>query len=87
MLITVYRAGREVNLENILQHELMKIPLSRSTMDGSLHSTNKSVLANILTQQVETSANVAVADASCLRFDGQALVMALGKHPGIKTVW
>ena len=85
-LITAYRAGRDVNLENILQHELMTIPLSLATTDGSLHSTNKSVLANILTQQVETSANVAVDEASsCLLIDGQALVMALGKPQGIKT--
>ena len=48
-LITAYRAERDVNLENILQHELIKIPLSLATTDGSLHSTDKSVLANILT--------------------------------------
>ena len=84
-LITAYRAGRDVNLENIFQHELMTIPLSLATTDGSLHATNKSVLANILTQQVETSANVAIDEASCLLIDGQALVMALGKPPGIKT--
>ena len=77
-LITDYRAGRDVILDNILQHELMTIPLSLATTDGSQHSTNKSVLANILTQQVETSANVAVADASCFLIDSQALVMALG---------
>ena len=51
-LITAYRAGREVNLENILQHELMTVPLSLTTTSGSLHSSNKAVLANILTQQV-----------------------------------
>ena len=39
-LITAYRAGREVNLENILQHELMPVPLSLATTSGSLHSTN-----------------------------------------------
>ena len=68
--ITANRRGRDVNLENILQHELITIPLSLATTDGSLHSTNKSVLANILTQQVETSANVAVDEASCLLIDG-----------------
>ena len=47
-LLTAYRAGRNVNRENILQHELMAIPLSLATTYGSLHSTNKSVLANIL---------------------------------------
>ena len=63
----------------------MTIPFSLATTDGSLHFTNKSVLANILTQQVETSANVAVDEGSCLLIDGQALLMALGKPPGIMT--
>ena len=75
-LITAYRAGREVNLENILQHELMTVRLSLATTSGSLHSTNKSVLANILTQQVQTLLNVTFDEPSCLLIDGQALVMA-----------
>ena len=84
-LLTAYKAGREVNLENILQHELMTIPLSLATTSGSLHSTNKSVLANILTQQVQTPANVTLNQPSCLLIDGQALVMAVGKPPDIRT--
>ena len=51
-LITAYRAGREVNLENILQHELMTVPLYLARTSGSLHSTTNAVLANLLTQQV-----------------------------------
>ena len=50
---------------------------------GSLHSTNKSVLVNILTEQAP--AKVTLDDSSCLLIDGQALVMALGKPPGIIT--
>ena len=84
-LITAYRAGREVHLENILQHELMAVPLSLATTSGSLHSTNKSVMANILTQQVEVPANITVVEPSCLLIDGQALVMALGKPTDIAT--
>ena len=84
-LITAYRAGQEVNLENILQHELMTVPLSLATTTGSLHSTNKSVLAEILTQQVKTLENVTLDKHSCLLIDGQALVMALGKPPDVKT--
>ena len=84
-LITVYRAGREVNLKNVLQHELMTVPLSLATSSGSLHSTNKAVLANILTQQVQTPATVILDEPSCLLIDGQALVMALGKPPDIRT--
>ena len=39
-LVTAYRAGRDVNLENILQHELMTILLSLATTYDNLHSTN-----------------------------------------------
>ena len=83
--ITAYRAGCEVNLENIIQHELMIVPLSLATTSGSLHSTNTAVLANILTQQVPNPATVILDEPSCLLIDGQLLVMALGKPPGIRT--
>lgn len=84
-LITAYRAGRKVDLDNILQHELMPIPPSLAATNGSLHSTNKSVLANILTKHVHTPADVPLQGPSCLVIDGQALVMALGKPPDTTT--
>ena len=52
-LVTTYREGREVNLENFLQHELMIVPLYLATTNGSLQT----MLANILTQQVQTPAS------------------------------
>ena len=84
-LITAYRAEREMNLENILQHELVTVPLSLTTTSGSLHSTNKAVLANILTRRVQTPATVIPDEPSCLLIDGKALVMALEKPPAIRT--
>ena len=81
-LITAYRAEREMNLENILQHELVTVPLSLTTTSGSLHSTNKAVLANI---QLQTPATVTPDEPSCLLIDGKALVMALEKPPAIRT--
>ena len=74
-----------MNLENIIQHELMTVPLSLATTSGSLHSTNKAVLANILTQQMQTPATVILDEPSCLPIDGQALVVALGKTLDIRT--
>ena len=74
-----------MNLENILQHELMTVPLSLATTSGSLHSTNKAVLGNILTQQVQTPATVILDEPSCLLIDGQTLVMTFGKPPDIRT--
>ena len=63
----------------------MTVPLYLATTSGSLHSTNKAVLANILMQQVQTPATVLLDEPSCLLFDGQPLVMALGKPPDIRT--
>ena len=84
-LISAYRAGREVNLENVIRHSLMTVPLYLVTTSSGLHSTNKAVLANILTQHVQTHATVILDEPSCLLIDGQALVMALGKPPDIRT--
>ena len=85
IFITAYRAGLEVNLENILQHERMTVPLYLATTSGSLHSTNKAVLANILTQQVQNTATVILDEPRCLLIDSQSLTMAYGKPPGIRT--
>ncbi|KAK5890826.1 hypothetical protein CesoFtcFv8_014309 [Champsocephalus esox] len=84
-LVTAYRAGRKVDLENVLQHELMPIPPSLAATNGILHSTNKSVLGNMLTNHVQTPADVPLQEPSCLAIDGQALVMALGKPPDTTT--
>ena len=85
-LITAYRAGREVNLNRILQHELMSVPLSLATTSGILHSANKSLLADVLTQGVTIPTTVSLVGPSCLLIDGQALVMALAKPPNTKTL-
>ena len=85
-LITAYRAGREVNFDsNIFQHELMFVPLSLATINGTLHSPNRSLLAIILTKNVLTPSAISVDGPSCLLIDGKALVMALSKPQNIKT--
>ena len=43
------RAGREVNLNKSLQHELMSVTLSLATTSGILYSANKFSLAGVLT--------------------------------------
>ena len=42
------------------------------------------MLANILTQQVQTPTTVLLDEPSCVLVDGQALVMALGKPPDFR---
>ena len=76
-----------INLDLILQHELMPVPISLAAMNGSLHtgSSSKSRLANELIQDVSTPEQVTLTGNTCLVIDGQALVMALGKPSGITT--
>ena len=85
-LITAYRAGCEVNLDRIPQHKLMSDTLSLDTTSGILHSANKSLLDDVLTQGVTTPTTVSLVGPSCLLIDGQALMMALARLPNIKTV-
>ena len=66
ILITAYRAGCEGNLENIIKHELMTVPLYLVTTRGSIHSINKAELVNILTKQVQTTATDIHDEPSCL---------------------
>ena len=63
----------------------MTVPLSLATTSCSLPSTINAVLANILTQQVESPTTVILDEPSCVLGDGQALVMALGKPLDIIT--
>lgn len=51
-LITAFKAQRPVNLEKILQHELMQVPLSLASTDGNLLAGTKSILSDILTKGV-----------------------------------
>ncbi len=51
-LITAYEAGRKVNMQDILKHELMPVPVSIAETNQTLRSGNKSVLAEVLTKEV-----------------------------------
>ena len=84
-LITAYKAKRPVNLEKILQHELMPVPVSLASTDGSLHSANKSILADVLTKALVTPPSVILPGTTGLVIDGQALVMAIGKPHDVTT--
>ena len=56
----------------------MPVPLSLATTTGTLHFSNKSLLANVLIQDLHTPPTVELDGPSCLLIDGQALVIALG---------
>jgi hypothetical protein len=53
-LITAYKAGREINLEMVLQYELMPVPVALVSRDGISLSTNKSALVDILLKDINT---------------------------------
>ena len=87
-LIMAYRAGRDVNLNNIRQHELMPVPLSLATTSGTLHSPNKSLLADILTKDILTPPTITLDGPSCLLIDGQAGAgHGSWKTPKHKHIW
>ena len=43
-MIISYDAGREIDLDDHLRHELLLVPLSLANMDGSLRKGQKSIL-------------------------------------------
>ena len=47
-VVVSMEAGREVDFDQLLEHELCDIPLSLANMDGSMISANKSQLNTIL---------------------------------------
>ena len=84
-LITAYKAGRQVNLGNVLKHELMSVPVSLAEMDDSLRVWNKPSLIDVLIQNVSTPSEIEIKAPSTVIIDGQALVMALGKPKRLNT--
>ena len=82
-------AGRDVNLENIMSHEISPVPLSLAHPGGKLRTPiNKSQLATIggFIDQERTQSSLPSADLStCVIIDGQALVQALGKPKKAST--
>ena len=72
-LITAYKAGRPVDLNNIVKHELMPVPLALANMNGSLLSENsKSKLSDILTEGICTPPSITLQGTSTLVIDVQA---------------
>ena len=84
-LITAYVAGREVNIQDVLMHELMPVPVSIPETNQKLRCGNKSVLVEVLTKEVTCPATVDLEGDSALVIDGFALIAAVGKPEKAKT--
>ena len=84
-LVTVFQAGRKVDLHHVLQHELMNIPISIANCDGSLRNGSKAILADVITRDGVCPAEVKVGQSnSCLIIDGQAVLV--GKPAGAHSL-
>ena len=83
--LQAHRAGRKVNLDRILQHELMCLPLCLAKTDRSRHSSEKAVLANVLAEHVMIPPTVELVGPSSLLSDGQGLVISLRKPADVNT--
>lgn len=78
MLIIFYEAVRNVNLVDILKHELLLVPLFLAETVGSLRTGQKSILLDELCKKGNCIDNYSLPEDFTLDLDGQALV-ALGK--------
>jgi hypothetical protein len=85
-LVTAYASGRTINLDNVLNHELLPVPVSLAELNGNLRTGNKALLADMLTADVPCPATLDLhGKSACLVIDGQARVVAIGKPVAAKT--
>jgi hypothetical protein len=71
-LVTVYEAGREINMQDILKHELMPVPVSLAETNQTLRTGNKYILADVVTTGVNCPDTIRIDHPSGLIIDGQA---------------
>jgi len=81
-LVLAYAAGRNVKLNEILNHELLPVPIAFATLNGELNSGNKAILANHFSESVQCPSSLQdteLGNDATLIIDGMALVNAIGK--------
>ena len=87
-LIIAYEARRRVDLNQILCHELLPVPISIAEMNGDLRTGAKAKLTDVLTEEV-TCVPVLdpneLTDNATIIIDDQALIVAIGKPLGVST--
>lgn len=77
--LLVIGQSRQIDLRDLLTHELGPVPWSLATYDGSLAKTNKSALAKLLEDGVEILPNLP--NASAVIIDAMALLQTLPRIP------
>ena len=85
-LLNAVTAGRPVEMDSIMKHELSTVPLSIAKVGGDMHSTSKAELIDILKGQINIPSELPETDMkTCVLIDGHALIKALGKPNGCQT--
>ena len=87
-LLTASMAGRQIKMDEVLQHELSSLPLSLAKINGDMNSTSKSDMTDILMGDIEVQYNIPAQEGlnkTCVVIDGHALIQALGKPHNCKT--
>ncbi|KAG1677175.1 putative protein in type-1 retrotransposable element R1DM [Nymphon striatum] len=82
-LITAYQAGRKVDLDMVLQHELLNVSINLTQTNRALRTGNKAILVDVMTKDIVCPPQVVLDGSSCLVVDGQAAVVALGKPENV----
>ena len=77
--LLVIGQSRQIDLRDLLTHELGPVPWSLATYDGSLAKTNKSALAKLLKDGVEIFPNLT--NASAVIVDAMAQLRTLPRIP------
>ena len=85
-LLVTKDSGRYVDLKNILSHERTPVPLALADTAGNIRPTNKAALGKILEQRITAEVLAVSALKTCSTIDGQALVHAIGKPSGPKSL-
>ena len=86
-LLTASMAGRQIKMDEVLQHELSSLPLSLAKIHGDMNFTSKSDMTDILMGDIEVQYNTPAQEGLNNRYviDGHALIQALGKPHNCKT--
>ena len=78
-LLNADTAGRAVEMDSIMKHELSTVPLSIAKVGGDMHSTSKTELTDILKGQINIPSELPETDMkTCVLIDGHALIKRLG---------
>jgi hypothetical protein len=85
-LFVASQSGRDIDLGNVLAHELSPVPLALAGTDSTLNKTTKSQLVDLLTDGTAIQNKLPTNKTkTCLLVDAPALIQAIGKPDNAKT--